>query len=118
MSSQDSSHDSPADPRPITEARLLSMVNASGDSFWESDADRRFVHISDNMCRMMGYAREELRGDRVRGVPSSDTACIICLPSLSTSSSVIVVRFQLRRTDQPRMPARHRRAPGCFGPPA
>ena len=49
------STDSPADPRPITEARLLAMVNASGDSFWESDAERRFVHISDNMCRMMGY---------------------------------------------------------------
>ncbi|HKW82746.1 MAG TPA: diguanylate cyclase [Burkholderiaceae bacterium] len=59
------STDSPADPRPITEARLLSMVNASGDSFWESDAERRFVHISDNMCRMMGYAREELRGRSV-----------------------------------------------------
>ena len=59
------SDDSPPDPRPITEARLLSMVNASGDSFWESDADRRFVHISDNMCRMMGYAREELRGRSV-----------------------------------------------------
>jgi len=57
--------DSPADPRPITEARLLAMVNASGDSFWESDAERRFVHISDNMCRMMGYAREELRGRSV-----------------------------------------------------
>jgi diguanylate cyclase (GGDEF)-like protein/PAS domain S-box-containing protein len=52
----------PQDPRPITEARLLAMVNASGDSFWEMDAERRFVHISDNMCRMMGYAREELRG--------------------------------------------------------
>ena len=59
------SHDSPNDPRPITEARLLSMVNASGDSFWESDVQRRFVHISDNMCRMMGYAREELRGRSV-----------------------------------------------------
>ncbi|HEX6707446.1 MAG TPA: diguanylate cyclase [Albitalea sp.] len=50
------------DHRPITEARLLSMVNASGDSFWETDAQRRFVHISDNMCRTMGYPREELRG--------------------------------------------------------
>ena len=59
------SDDSPPDPRPITEARLLSMVNASGDSFWESDAERRFVHISHNMCRMMGYAREELRGRSV-----------------------------------------------------
>jgi len=59
------STNSAPDPRPITEARLLSMVNASGDSFWESDADRRFVHISDNMCRMMGYAREELRGRSV-----------------------------------------------------
>ena len=59
------STDSPADPRPITEARLLAMVNASGDSFWESDAERRFVHISDNMCRMMGYLREELRGRSV-----------------------------------------------------
>jgi diguanylate cyclase (GGDEF)-like protein/PAS domain S-box-containing protein len=55
----------PTDPRPITEARLLSMVNASGDSFWESDAQRRFVHISDNMCRMMGYSREELHGRSV-----------------------------------------------------
>jgi diguanylate cyclase (GGDEF)-like protein/PAS domain S-box-containing protein len=53
------------DPRPITEARLLSMVNASGDSFWETDAARRFVHISDNMCRMMGYPREELHGRSV-----------------------------------------------------
>jgi PAS domain S-box-containing protein len=52
----------PPDPRPITEARLLAMVNASGDSFWEMDVERRFVHISDNMCRMMGYAREELLG--------------------------------------------------------
>jgi diguanylate cyclase (GGDEF)-like protein/PAS domain S-box-containing protein len=59
------SNDSPTDPRPITEARLLSMVNASGDSFWESDAERRFVHISDNMCRLMGYSREELRGRSV-----------------------------------------------------
>ncbi len=48
--------------RPITEARLLSMVNASGDSFWEMDVQRRFVHISDNMCRLMGYPMEELRG--------------------------------------------------------
>jgi diguanylate cyclase (GGDEF)-like protein/PAS domain S-box-containing protein len=59
------SNDSPTDPRPITEARLLSMVNASGDSFWQTDVDRRFVHISDNMCRMMGYPREELRGHSV-----------------------------------------------------
>ena len=59
------SNDIPTDPRPITEARLLSMVNASGDSFWESDVERRFVHISDNMCRMMGYPREELRGRSV-----------------------------------------------------
>ena len=59
------SDDTPSDPRPITEARLLSMVNASGDSFWESDEQRRFVHISDNMCRMMGYPREELRGRSV-----------------------------------------------------
>jgi diguanylate cyclase (GGDEF)-like protein/PAS domain S-box-containing protein len=59
------SNDTLTDPRPITEARLLSMVNASGDSFWEADVDRRFVHISDNMCRMMGYAREELRGRSV-----------------------------------------------------
>lgn len=50
------------DHRPITEARLLSMVNASGDSFWEMDVQRRFVHISDNMCRLMGYPMEELRG--------------------------------------------------------
>jgi diguanylate cyclase (GGDEF)-like protein/PAS domain S-box-containing protein len=57
--------DSPTDPRPITEARLLSMVNASGDSFWETDVERRFVHISDNMCRLMGYPREELRGRSV-----------------------------------------------------
>ena len=56
------SDDSLTDPRPITEARLLSMVNASGDSFWEMDADRRFVHISDNMCRTMGYPRQELLG--------------------------------------------------------
>jgi len=60
-----SNDSSPSDPRPITEARLLSMVNASGDSFWESDVERRFVHISDNMCRMMGYEREELRGHSV-----------------------------------------------------
>lgn len=60
-----SNDSSPNDPRPITEARLLSMVNASGDSFWESDVERRFVHISDNMCRMMGYARDELRGRSV-----------------------------------------------------
>ena len=59
------SNDGATDPRPITEARLLSMVNASGDSFWETDAARRFVHISDNMCRMMGYPREELHGRSV-----------------------------------------------------
>ena len=59
------SNDRATDPRPITEARLLSMVNASGDSFWETDAARRFVHISDNMCRMMGYPREELHGRSV-----------------------------------------------------
>jgi PAS domain S-box-containing protein len=45
--------------------RLLSMVNASGDSFWETDVERRFVHVNDNMCRMMGYPREELRGRSV-----------------------------------------------------
>jgi diguanylate cyclase (GGDEF)-like protein/PAS domain S-box-containing protein len=54
--------DLPTDPRPITEARLLAMVNASGDSFWEMDVHRRFVHISDNMCRLMGYPADELRG--------------------------------------------------------
>jgi diguanylate cyclase (GGDEF)-like protein/PAS domain S-box-containing protein len=59
------SNDSPQEPRPITEARLLSMVNASGDSFWESDANRLFVHLSDNMCRLMGYPREELLGRSV-----------------------------------------------------
>ena len=58
-------NDSVDDPRPITEARLLAMVNASGDSFWETDVQRRFVHISDNMCRTMGYPREELRGRSV-----------------------------------------------------
>lgn len=63
--SMDGEGSSPDDPRPITEARLLAMVNASGDSFWESDVQRRFVHISDNMCRTMGYAREELRGRSV-----------------------------------------------------
>ncbi|HEY0819675.1 MAG TPA: diguanylate cyclase [Rhizobacter sp.] len=57
--------ESPPEPRPITEARLLAMVNASGDSFWESDVQRRFVHVSDNMCRMMGYPREELMGRSV-----------------------------------------------------
>lgn len=56
------SDDIPSDPRPITEARLLAMVNASGDSFWETDTQRRFVHISDNMCRLMGYPRHELHG--------------------------------------------------------
>lgn len=60
-----SSRLSPPEPRPITEARLLAMVNASGDSFWESDVERRFVHVSDNMCRMMGYPREELMGRSV-----------------------------------------------------
>jgi diguanylate cyclase (GGDEF)-like protein/PAS domain S-box-containing protein len=59
------SNDNPTDPRPITEARLLSMVNASGDSFWETDVERRFVHVSDNLCRMMGYSREHLRGRSV-----------------------------------------------------
>jgi len=57
--------DRPTEPRPITEARLLAMVNASGDSFWETDVERRFVHISDNMCRMMGYHRDELLGRNV-----------------------------------------------------
>ncbi|WP_395701344.1 GGDEF domain-containing protein [Aquabacterium sp.] len=51
--------------RPITEDRLLAMVNASGDAFWETDAQRRFVHLSDNMCRTMGYPREELLGRSV-----------------------------------------------------
>lgn len=51
--------------RPITEARLLAMVNASGDAFWETDVQRRFVHLSDNMCRTMGYPREELLGRSV-----------------------------------------------------
>jgi len=55
------SQDSPDDPRPITEARLLAMVNTSGDAFWETDVQRRWVHLSDNMCRMMGYPREALR---------------------------------------------------------
>jgi diguanylate cyclase (GGDEF)-like protein/PAS domain S-box-containing protein len=59
------SNDSLPDPRPITEARLLAMVNESGDSFWETDAERRFVHLSDNMCRTMGYPRDELRGRSV-----------------------------------------------------
>src|ERR1700743_3827281 len=56
------SHDDPTDPRPITEARLLSMVNASGDSFWETDVERRFAHVGANLCRLMGYSREHLRG--------------------------------------------------------
>ncbi|MBL0728417.1 diguanylate cyclase [Piscinibacter sp. HJYY11] len=60
-----SSRHTPPEPRPITEARLLAMVNASGDSFWESDVQRCFVHVSDNMCRMMGYPREELMGRSV-----------------------------------------------------
>lgn len=60
-----SSRTPPPEPRPITEARLLAMVNASGDSFWESDVERRFVHVSDNMCRMMGYPRQELMGRSV-----------------------------------------------------
>lgn len=60
-----SSRNTPPEPRPITEARLLAMVNASGDSFWESDVERRFVHVSDNMCRMMGYPRNELMGRSV-----------------------------------------------------
>ncbi len=51
--------------RPITEDRLLAMVNASGDAFWETDAQRRFVHLSDNMCLTMGYPREELLGRSV-----------------------------------------------------
>jgi diguanylate cyclase (GGDEF)-like protein/PAS domain S-box-containing protein len=59
------SDDRPIDSRPLTEARLLAMVNASGDSFWESDAERRFVHLSDNMCRLMGYPRDELLGRSV-----------------------------------------------------
>jgi diguanylate cyclase (GGDEF)-like protein/PAS domain S-box-containing protein len=59
------SNDNPTDHRPITEARLLAMVNASGDSFWETDAERRFVHLSDNMCRTMGYPRDELLGRSV-----------------------------------------------------
>jgi len=59
------SNDSPSDPRPVTEARLLAMVNASGDSFWETDVQRRFVHLSDNMCRLMGYPREQLLGRSV-----------------------------------------------------
>ena len=57
--------DAPTDPRPISEARLLAMVNASGDSFWESDVERRFVHVNDNMCQMMGYERRELIGRSV-----------------------------------------------------
>lgn len=52
----------PLNPRPITEARLLAMVNASGDSFWETDVARCFVHVSDNMCRLMGYERHEIEG--------------------------------------------------------
>ncbi len=56
------SNDGSPEHRPITEARLLAMVNASGDSFWEMDVQRRFVHISDNMCRLMGYPQDELRG--------------------------------------------------------
>lgn len=60
-----SSRNPTPEPRPITEARLLAMVNASGDSFWESDVQRCFVHVSDNMCRMMGYPREELMGRSV-----------------------------------------------------
>ena len=43
-------NDSPSDHRPITEARLLAMVNASGDSFWEMDVVRRFV------CAQLGVA--------------------------------------------------------------
>jgi diguanylate cyclase (GGDEF)-like protein/PAS domain S-box-containing protein len=59
------SDESTTKPRPITEARLLAMVNASGDSFWETDVERRFVHLSDNMCRLMGYPREMLLGRSV-----------------------------------------------------
>ena len=55
-----------SDPRrPITESRLLSMINASGDSFWELDAERRYVYVSENMHRMMGYERDEVMGKPV-----------------------------------------------------
>jgi diguanylate cyclase (GGDEF)-like protein/PAS domain S-box-containing protein len=52
----------PPAPRPITESRLLSMINASGDCFWELDAQRRYVYVSDNMARMMGYTPQEVIG--------------------------------------------------------
>jgi len=55
----------PATPRAINDSRLLSMINASGDSFWEVDVQRRFVYISENMARMMGYPAEEVIGRSV-----------------------------------------------------
>ena len=55
----------PATPRAINDSRLLSMINASGDSFWEVDVQRRFVYISDNMALMMGYPAEEVIGRSV-----------------------------------------------------
>ncbi len=51
--------------RSITESRLLAMINASGDCFWEMDPERRYVFASENMCRMVRYAQHELIGRSV-----------------------------------------------------
>ncbi len=52
-------------PRPITETRLLAMMDASGDSFWELDTQRRYVYVSGNMQRSLGYSQEEIIGKSV-----------------------------------------------------
>jgi diguanylate cyclase (GGDEF)-like protein/PAS domain S-box-containing protein len=57
------------------------MVNASGDSFWETDVARRFVHLSDNMCRMMGYPREELLGRSVLEFMTPEYSAVVVLHS-------------------------------------
>ncbi|MCR5885220.1 diguanylate cyclase [Rhizobacter sp. J219] len=80
-----SSRNTPPEPRPITEARLLAMVNASGDSFWESDVERRFVHVSDNMCRMMGYPRSELMGRSVVDFMTPEYRAVIVRMAASRS---------------------------------
>ena len=51
--------------RKITESRLLAMINASGDCFWEMDAERRYVFASENMCRLVRYPQHELIGRSV-----------------------------------------------------
>ncbi|WP_158080780.1 sensor domain-containing diguanylate cyclase [Pelomonas sp. KK5] len=93
----------PAAPhrRLLTESRLFAMINASGDCFWELDVDRRFVYISENLARMLGYGAEELVGRSV-------------LEVLTPEYKLEVMRLAMQRGDPKAASAGAMRHEGAF----